>query len=289
MKMTKYALAAVVAFSASSVAIADGHGNKKATDTSPAEDLAAYRAYFEKRHPDDGAGGKPDFSNGVYSILADARSQWENTEEFPPYEDMVAAGEEMWNTPFKNGKSYADCFGGDPAQRKNYPMWDDKRKMVVTMELAVNECREANGEKPLKYKKGDITRLTAYMAYESRGQKINVQVPNDDALAAYNNGKELYFGRRGQLNFSCASCHVLSSGTRVRGDTLSMGLGHGTGWPVYRQKWGDLGTLHRRLGGCMKQMRAKPFKAQGEELRNMEYFLTHMSNGMEFNGPSSRK
>jgi sulfur-oxidizing protein SoxA len=39
----------------------------------------------------------------------------------------------------------------------------------------------------------------------------------------------------------------------------------------------------------MKQMRAKPFKAQGEELRNMEYFLTHMSNGMEYNGPSSRK
>jgi sulfur-oxidizing protein SoxA len=58
---------------------------------------------------------------------------------------------------------------------------------------------------------------------------------------------------------------------------------------VYRSKWGELGTLHRRFGGCNKQVRAKPFKPQSEEYRNLEYFLTHMSNGIEFNGPSARK
>jgi sulfur-oxidizing protein SoxA len=36
-------------------------------------------------------------------------------------------------------------------------------------------------------------------------------------------------------------------------------------------------------------VRAKDFKAQGEEYRNLEYFLTAMSNGLEFNGPSARK
>ncbi len=58
---------------------------------------------------------------------------------------------------------------------------------------------------------------------------------------------------------------------------------------MYRSKWGELGTLHRRFDGCNKQVRAKPFKAQGEEYRNLEYFLTHMTNGMDFNGPSARK
>jgi hypothetical protein len=45
-------------------------------------------------------------------------------------------------------------------------------------------------------------------------------------------------------------------------------LGHTTGWPVYRSKWGEMGTLHRRFGGCNKQVRAKPFKAQGPRARN---------------------
>jgi sulfur-oxidizing protein SoxA len=58
---------------------------------------------------------------------------------------------------------------------------------------------------------------------------------------------------------------------------------------VYRSKWGTVGTLHRRFSGCNKQVRAKPFKAQGEEYRNLEYFLTAMSNGLNLNGPGSRK
>ena len=282
MKLTTLTLAAVCAVSAS-VVMAD----KTATETSPADDLKVYRDYFSKRFP-----GIPmnEFGNGVYAIDKVSRDSWEAIEEFPPYEPMIEAGETMWNTPFANGNTYGSCFGDDPAQRGNYPYWDAKRKMVVTLALAINECREANGEKPLKYKKGKIADLLAYMSYESRGQKINVEVPDDpDALAAYNAGKSFYFARRGQLNFSCAHCHMESSAMHVRTDILSPALGHTSGWPVYRSKWGELGTLHRRFDGCNKQVRAKPFKAQGEEYRNLEFFLTHMSNGIEYNGPSARK
>jgi len=281
MKLTKLAIAALCAFTASA-AFAD----KKATETSPAEDLKTYQDYFFKRFP-----GVPlqEYANGVYAIDKVSRDSWEAIEEFPPYEPMIEEGEEMWNTPFANGKTYGSCFNDDPAQRKNYPFWDSARKTVVTLPMAINECREANGEKPLKYNKGAITRLLSYMGYESRGQKTNVEIPNDEALAAYNKGKQVYFARRGQLNFSCASCHMQSAGQKARSDVLSPALGHTTGWPVYRSKWGELGTLHRRFGGCMKQMRAKAYKTQGEELRNLEYFLTHMSNGIEYNGPSARK
>ncbi|MCW9078065.1 MAG: sulfur oxidation c-type cytochrome SoxA [Gammaproteobacteria bacterium] len=282
MKITKLTLAAICALSAS-VVMAD----KKATETTPAEDLKLYRDYFSKRFP-----GIPlnEYGNGVYAIDKVSRDSWEAIEEFPPYEPMIEAGEGMWNKPFANGKTYGSCFGDDPAQRQHFPYWDSKRKMVVTLPLAINECRVNNGEKPLKYKKGAIADLLAYMSYQSRGQKINVEVPDDpDALKAYNDGKNFYFARRGQLNFSCANCHMQSAGMHVRTDILSPELGHTSGWPVYRSKWGELGTLHRRFDGCNKQVRAKPFKAQGEEYRNLEFFLSHMNNGIEYNGPSARK
>ncbi len=54
-------------------------------------------------------------------------------------------------------------------------------------------------------------------------------------------------------------------------------------------KRGGIGTTHRRYGGCNKQVRAKPFKAQSAEYRALEYFHTYMSNGLIVNGPGARK
>jgi len=282
MKLMTLTLAAICAFSAM-VAMAD----KKASETSPAEDLNVYRDYFAKRFS---SVPLNEFGNGVYAIDRVSRDSWEAIEEFPPYEPMIEAGEQIWNQKFANGKSLGSCFDGNPAQRANYPHWNAERKMVMTLPLAINECLIANGEAALNYKKGKIADILAFMSYESRGQKINVEIPDDpDALAAYNAGKSFYFARRGQLNFSCASCHMESASMHVRTDILSPAIGHASGWPVYRSKWGELGTLHRRFIGCNKQVRAKAFKAQSEEYRNLEFFLTHMSNGVEFNGPSARK
>ena len=109
------------------------------------------------------------------------------------------------------------------------------------------------------------------------------------ARAAYERGKHLYFTRRGQLNFSCASCHFESSGLNLRSDVISPALGHATGWPAYRADWGELGTLQRRFSECNDRMRARPFGLQSAEYRDLEYFLTHMSNGLPLNGPAYRK
>ena len=283
MKKTLVAIAAL-----SLLSVSTSMANQKATDTTPAEDLEAYRAYFKQKFPDV---EMQEYANGAYAIDEVGRANWEAIEEFPPYEPMIDEGEEMWNTPFANGKTYADCFGDDPAVGGKYPHWDKERKEVITLELAINEGREANGEPPLKPKKGPIASLEAFIAYQSRGQVTNVEVPMDDpdALAAYNDGKSFYFSRRGQLNFACSHCHFDSSGMSLRTEKLSPAMGHTTHWPVYRSKWGELGTLHRRFEGCNKQVRAMPFKSQSKEYRNLEYFLTHMSNGLEMNGPGARK
>lgn len=254
----------------------------------PEDDRQAFINHYQKQFPDVEFA---DFVNGVYAIDPPAFEQWREIEEFPPYELALGEGKELFETPFANGKTYADCFpDGGIGIRQNYPYFDGDTGMVKTLELEINECRERNGEEPLGYKKGAIAAISAYMAYTSRGKKLNIVIPDDPrAMAAYENGKEFYYSKRGQLNFSCADCHVYNAGMMVRADKLSPALGHPTHFPVYRSKWDDMGTLHRRFDGCNKQVRAEPLPAQGEEYRNLEYFLTYMSNGMEVNGPGARK
>jgi sulfur-oxidizing protein SoxA len=256
-------------------------------NASPEDDLKTWQDYFAKRFPDV---PKQDFGNGVYSIDPVGRANWEAIEEFPPYEPFIDEGQAMWEKKFANGKSFKDCFPKGPAIRGDYPHWDKEKGMVMTLPLALNNCLKANGEKPMKYKKGPINNILSYISYESRGQVTNVEIPNDPkALEAYEQGKQFYFARRGQLNFSCAHCHVQNAGMNLRSEVLSPAMGHTTHFPVYRAKWGTVGTLHRRFTGCNKQVRAKPFKAHGEEYRNLEYFLTYMNNGLELNGPGARK
>ncbi|MDM8546451.1 sulfur oxidation c-type cytochrome SoxA [Candidatus Venteria ishoeyi] len=232
-----------------------------------------------------------DFGNGAYALDEVARANWEAIEEFPPYEIVLEDGQQLFETPFKNGKTYADCFpNGGIGIKQNYPYFDAASAQVRTLEQDINACREKNAEKPYKWKKGKLAAIGAYMAYTSRGNKINVMIPDDPkALAAYEAGKKFFYSKRGQLNFACADCHIGSSGSRIRSEVLSTALGQVSHFPVYRAKWGEMGTLHRRYAGCNKQVRAKPFKPQSEQYRNLEYFHTYMSNGIEINGPGARK
>jgi sulfur-oxidizing protein SoxA len=259
-----------------------------ALQAGPEEDRKAFQDYHAKRFP---KVEYQDFGNGAYALDAVARENWEAIEEFPPYEIALEEGRQLFETPFKNGKTYADCFpNGGIGIKQNYPYFDSASGQVRTLEQDINACREKNGEAPYKWKKGKLASVSAYMAYTSRGNKINVKIPDDPrALAAYEGGKKHFYTKRGQLNFACADCHLASAGMKLRSEVLSPALGHVSHFPVYRAKWGELGTMHRRYGGCNKQVRAKPFDAQSEEYRNLEYFHTYMSNGIEINGPGARK
>ena len=255
----------------------------------PEADRVALQNYFKKRFPESEV---QDYINGIYAVDSGSRAQWEEIEEFPPYEFAVEEGETLFNTPFANGKGYADCFeNGGQGIRQNFPYWSKEEGTVKTLEMEINECREANGEEPLKWGKGDIAKISAYMAWTSRDQVFDVQIPADDerAKAAYLDGKKFFYAKRGQLNLSCANCHVQGTNIRIRADLPSPQLGHVTHFPVFRSKWGELGTLHRRYSGCHKDSRSKPLKPQAERFRHLEYFQTYMSNGLVVNGPGARK
>ncbi len=255
----------------------------------PRQEQMELRNFYRQRFP---ALSLQDYADGVYALDPIARESWLAIEEFPPYEPAIERGEAAFTRSFRNGNSYADCFPDQGIGIANtYPKWDQQQGQVITLAMAINRCRTTNGEAPLAYAKGPITILLAYMAYTSRGKPISIVIPEDDprALAAYRKGRDYYYQRRGQLNFACATCHVQNAGKRIRAETLSPMLGQTSGWPVYRLKWGGMGTLHRRFIGCHKQIRATAPPAQSEALRNLEYYMTYIGNGIAINGPSTRK
>lgn len=255
----------------------------------PMEDQQQLKQYYKKLFP---SLKLADYAQGVYALDPIAKQSWLAINEFPPYEPALEQGELLFNTPFKNGKGYKDCFANQGIGiAQLYPLWDSKNTEVLTLAKAVNDCRLKNGEAALDYEKGDIAAILAYVAYTSRGKTIDVKIPADDAqaLAAYQQGRAYYYQRRGQLNFACATCHIDNAGKRLRAEVLSPLLGHTSGWPTYRLKWGEMGTLHRRFIGCHQQIRAQAPAAQSVELRNLEYFLAFMGNGVPITGPSTRK
>lgn len=277
------ALAAVLAAGGAGGALAAGGGD--AAGAAAEADREAFVAYFQRRFPEVAL---DEFANGVYAIDAQARAQWEDIEEFPPYEEDIERGAALFAAPFGNGMSYADCFG-DGAVRHRYPFFDAENGEVVTLEYDINRCRARHGEAALPWERGDIAALSAFMAYQSRGRRFEITIPTAEAMAAYARGKKFYYAKRGYLNNSCAGCHVQGAGLRVRTEVLHPALGEFTHWPNYRLKWGHTGTLHKRIRACHRDQGAAFFAAQSPQYREVEYFMSYMGNGLPVNGPGVRK
>jgi len=263
------------------------NGALAAETINPEQDFKEFRQFFQSKFPQVKL---EDFVNGPYSVDEGLRKQWIEKEEFPPYDFALEKGKELMAKPFANGKTIADCFPNKGIGiRQDYPYFDAKEGQVITLELAVNRCLEQNGEKPFSYTGDDMASVTAYMAFTSRGKPFDIKIPNDPrALAAYEHGKQYFYQRRGQLNFSCASCHVQSPGELIRSERLAPALGILNAMPIYRSEWGGMGTISRRFTSCNSQVRGVPLKPQDAEYRDVEYYLSYMANGLPIVGPGSR-
>ena len=253
----------------------------------PSADLRAFQTYFHQGFP---KVPPADFVNGPYAMDAGMRAQWREIMQFPPYQFALDHGKALFAAAFPNGHHYADCLpdkGIGIAQ--DYPRFDAKTGRVVTIEIAVNRCRVTNDLPKLKLTTGDMADLVAYLTDLSRGKPIAIVVPADPrALAAYTTGKEYFYSRRGQLNFSCASCHVQGAGKHLRGDVLAPALGLTASFPIYRSAWGNMGTVVRRFIGCNKKTGVVPLPADSVVYRDLEYFLAYMNNGLPVAGPGAR-
>lgn len=271
-------------------------------NASPQGDLETTRNHFKAKYP---KLKRADYGDGVYAIDQERRKAWLEWLDFePPFSLGLAHGKKLFHGKFANGKTYADCFKNrGHGIRQEFPYFDPEKGKVVTIEGAINECRERNSEKPLDWAKGDMAVISAYMSSTSAGKRVNVKVPNDPrALAIYERGKRHFYAKRGQLNFSCGDCHIHNAGNMVRTDLLSPVIGQTTHFPVWRLAWAKeaeeegntgimrgFGTLQRRYKGCNEQVRAKGFALQSDEYVALEYFHQYLSNGVPINARMLRQ
>ena len=220
------------------------------------------------RSPETQALEMDDFDNPAMIFVDQAIDLWEKAE-----------GSE--------GKACASChenvedFAGLRAQ---LPRVEDGK--LVTMENLINECRtDRMGAEAWKWSKGNMTAMTALIGLQSRGQPMNVKI-DGDAAPFWEKGKELYYTRVGQLDMSCSNCHEDNYGVMIRADHLSQGQING--FPTYRLKNAKLNSIHGRFKGCMKNIRATPFKEGGDEFKALELYLASRGQGLSVETPSVR-
>ena len=203
----------------------------------------------------------------------------------------VEAGQTIWNTVEGTaGKSCASCHGDAAESMKgigaNYPKWDAESKKPINIELKINQCREKNmGAEPYAFDKGGQVELTTYIKHQSLGAPVSIDLSQGDMQKWWDQGKELYYTRTGQLNLSCASCHEASMGKMIRADHLSQGQING--FPLYRLKSG-MTSLHNRFRGCIRDTRAAQPKAFSDELMALEVYVTWRGTGLSVETPAVR-
>ena len=103
----------------------------------------------------------------------------------------------------------------------------------------------------------------------------------------YEAGKAFYQRRQGQLNLACTQCPDGLVGQKLRGDTISYGIG--TGYPAYRLEWNGLGSLHRRLRACSLGVRARQFDYGSDDYLALELYLAVRAKGLALEAPGLRR
>lgn len=203
---------------------------------------------------------------------------------------FVEQAEEVWNTAEgSEGKSCSSCHEDTSSMkgvRAVYPKWNETAGEVRTLEMQVNDCRENQmGAEKWKYTGGDMTNMVALISSVSRGMPVDIAI-DGPAQSMWEQGKELYYTRTGQLELACASCHEDNYGNMIRADHLSQGQING--FPTYRLKNTKLNSVHARFKGCVRDTRAETFKPGSPEFVALELYVGSRGNGLSVEGPSIR-
>ncbi len=203
----------------------------------------------------------------------------------------VEEGEALWSTAAgPAGQSCASCHGAAAASMQSvaarYPAWDAAHGAPIDLDGWIAQCRvERQGAPPLARESPGLLSLSAYVGLQSRGAPINP--PSDPRLAPVRvRGAALYTERRGQLDLSCAQYHDDNAGRRLASSTMPQA--HPTGYPLYRLEWQGVGSLQRRLRGCMTGVRAEAFAYGAAACIEIEPYLGQGAAGMAVETPSVR-
>ena len=203
----------------------------------------------------------------------------------------VLDGEALWGRkPSPSAQSCADCHGDAASSMRGvaarYPAFNEARGTAIDLAGRIVQCREARQAGPsLARESQELLALTSFVAHQSRG--LPIAPPEDAGMRATREaGQRLYMTRMGQIDLSCAQCHDDHAGRRLAGSIIPQG--HPTGYPIYRLEWQAMGSVQRRLRGCMTGVRAEPFAYGSAEFIAIEAYLMERARGMMLETPAIR-
>jgi L-cysteine S-thiosulfotransferase len=203
----------------------------------------------------------------------------------------VQDGRRLWNQPQgANQKSCTSCHGDAAKSMRGvaarYPSFDARSARPIDLVGRINQCRQhRQSAPPLAHESDELLALSAYIAHQSHGMPITPA--SDEHLQPFReNGRRWFERRLGQLQLSCAACHTERAGERLGGSLIPQA--HPTGYPLYRLEWQTMGSLQRRLRGCLTGVRAEPFQFGAQEFVDIELFLMSRAAGLKIETPAVR-
>jgi L-cysteine S-thiosulfotransferase len=226
-----------------------------------------------------------------FTFMSPATQAMQRDDMSNPGMFAVAEGIALWSEPDGEAAvSCADCHGepGDAMKgvAARYPAIDNSSGEPLDIEGRINVCRTRHQRaEPLRRETRPLIALAAVVGHQSRGMAVSPDLnPRMDALRA--EGREIWGRRLGQLNLSCANCHDDNWGGRLAGSLIPQA--HPTGYPIYRLEWQDMGSLQRRLRGCLVGVRAAPLVPGSREAVALEAYLMERAAGLEIETPAVR-
>ncbi len=227
-----------------------------------------------------------------YDFLSPENQQLQNDDFANPGLLWVEKGRELWKAvDGPAAKSCASCHHEAEKSmrgvRAQYPKFDARRKKLISLEQRINRCRETHlRAKPYPYETEALLALTTLVGFQSRGMPVNVQI-DGRARPFFEDGRDFFMRRRGQLNLACAQCHDHNAGQRLRGEIVSQGQSNG--FPIYRHLWQTLGSVQRMFIWCNTAVRAEPLPYGSEEYVNLELYLAWRGRELSVETPAVRR
>lgn len=234
------------------------------------------------------ADGPPPERRSGTDFMSSALQALQRDDAQNPAQLWVKDGEALWLRAAPGARACADCHadGSQRGMAARHPAWDERLARPVTLAERIDQCRQRHQRQQPQGADGpELLALAAYLAEASRGLPW---APSDDQRTRpwQQRGERLWQQRMGQLNLACTQCHDQHAGAKLGGATIPQA--HPTGYPGYRLEWQALGSLPRRLRGCLVGVRAEPFAPGADEWLALEVFLAQRAAGMALEGPAVR-
>ena len=233
----------------------------------------------------------PEIRRSGLEFMSAATQALQRDDMLNPAMLWLAQGQQRWNAvDGKAGKACASCHGATAQSMRDvaprYPAFDERLQRPISLAQRIDQCRERHqGATP--WASESEARLTLEMLVANAARGLPIAPPMDARLDTERAlGQRLFAQRFGQLELACAQCHDSQAGRRLAGSAIPQA--HPGGYPIYRLEWQGIGSLQRRMRGCMSGVRAEPWAFDAREWIALELFLMQRAQGLAIETPAVR-